>query len=346
MSLFVPKRVFYEPEALEYPLGRELAERFENAGIPVSAISAHNRVTGIPGKNPRQAYVEGKRSLVLSVRKEDKLETCKPAAHYQLPFVSSCPGMCEYCYLATTGGKKPYLRVYVNTEEILAQAKEMLDSRKPALTTFEGSSTSDPLSLEEYTGVLRRTIEFFGAEETGRFTFSTKFTNVDDLLVVNHQGHTRVRFSINCEEVVRKHEKGTPLPAERVKAALKMAQAGYPIGFIVAPIIWFDGWEEEYGKLFADLAIALEEMPVGSWQQESLTFEFITYRFTSRAKTNILSVFPQTTLPLHEEFNQSRFDQIGFGKYGYRSEEFNRLNEFFMAMAEKYFPYAKVEYFI
>jgi spore photoproduct lyase len=69
---------------------------------------------------------------------------------------------CEYCYLLTNLGKKPYVRVYVNKEEILSAAKPYIEKRKPENTVFEGAATSDPMPTEPYTGLLGRTINFLG----------------------------------------------------------------------------------------------------------------------------------------------------------------------------------------
>jgi spore photoproduct lyase len=45
-------------------------------------------------------------------------------------------------------------------------------------------------------------------QANGRFRFVTKYTDVDSLLAVKHEGHTRFRFSLN--EVVDKFEHSTP----------------------------------------------------------------------------------------------------------------------------------------
>ena len=84
--------------------------------------------------------------------------------------------MCEYCYLATTLGRRPYLRVYVNIEEILAQAAAYISVRSPEITLFEGAATSDPVPTEYLTGLLRRTIEFFARQQYGMFRFVTNMT--------------------------------------------------------------------------------------------------------------------------------------------------------------------------
>ena len=343
---FIPTRVFYEPGALEYPLGRTLVERFRHMGMDVTPTASHNRVTGIPGKTITAQYREAKRTLVIGVRRSVTFQSCKPSAHYQLPLVTSCPGMCEYCYLATTLGKKPYVRVYVNLVEILGIASKLIQERLPEITRFEGAATSDPLPVERYTGALEQVIEFFGREANGRFRFVTKYTDVDSLLAVKHEGHTRFRFSLNCDEVVDKFEHSTPSPEDRIIAAGKVLNAEYPLGFIIAPIFRFQGWQDAYRRLMERSADELaKRAPVG-WSSEQLSLEFISHRFTLKAKANILDVFPNSTLPMEEESRKFKYGQFGYGKYVYPPEELEELRAFFHDQAKCYFPLAQVEYFI
>lgn len=338
---FVPKRAIFEPQALEFPLGKKIYDKILDLSVPIAFTGSHNRVTGIPGKNQQQAFSEAKRTLVVGVRRNTQFSTCKPSAHYQLPLNTSCPGMCEYCYLATTLGKKPYLRVYVNNEQILEQAAKYMDERAPDITTFEGAATSDPIPTEYLTGVLRQTIEFFAERTLGRFRFVTKYTDVDSLLEVRHNGRTRFRFSLNAPTVIQKYEHLTPPAAERIAAAAKVADAGYPLGFIIAPIIQFEGWEEEYSYLFQSLNAQLPQTT-----RKNITFEFISHRFTKRAKSQILDLFPQTTLPMDEEMRRFKYGQFGYGKYLYQENTMAKLKEYLFAQAKTYFPEARVEYFV
>jgi len=343
---FIPTRVFYEPGALEYPLGKTLVERFRHMGIVVTPTASHNRVTGIPGKTIAAQYREAKRTLVIGVRRSKKFQSCKPSAHYQLPLVTSCPGMCEYCYLATTLGKKPYVRVYVNLGEILGIALKLIQERLPEITRFEGAATSDPLPVERYTGALKQVIEFFGRESNCHFRFVTKYTDVDSLLDAKHEGHTRFRFSLNCEEVVDKFEHGTPSPEERIIAAGKVLNAEYPLGFIIAPIFRFQGWQDAYRRLMERSADELAKKAPLGWSSEHLSLEFISHRFTLKAKANILDVFPNSTLPMEEDDRKFKYGQFGYGKYVYPPEELEELRAFFHDQVMCYFPLAHVEYFI
>lgn len=342
MQTFKPKRVLFEQRALDYPLGEKLYAQFKNdTDVAVTIIGSHNRVTGIPGRNPQEGFREAKKTLVVGVRKGSDFQTCKPSAHYQLPLSTSCPGMCEYCYLHTTLGKKPYLRVYVNIQEVLAKAKEYIDDRLPEITVFEGAATSDPLALEHLTGNLEETIKFFAGQAKGRFRFVTKYTEVDSLLDINHKGNTRFRFSINTPYVITKFEHNTPGLEERLIAAKKVAKAKYPLGFIIGPVIIYEGWENDYRSLFMNLQNDLKKVV-----KEAITFEIITHRYTARAKSNIKDIFPKTDLPMDEEDRQLKYGQFGYTKYLYQKEDMKNINNIFKTMIGQYLPDSKIEYFV
>lgn len=341
ISQFVPKRAFFEPRALDYPLGQELYDRLKEMNVPIQFTGSHNRVTGIPGKTHQEAFGEAKRTLVVGIRKSNDFLACKPSAHYQLPLATSCPSMCEYCYLATTLGKKPYLRVYVNIDEILNQAYQYMEERAPEITWFEGAATSDPIPTEYLTGLLYKTIEFFGTQPLGRFRFVTKHDKVDSLLTAAHNGHTRFRFSVNAANIIEKYEHATPSMAERVIAAGKVARAGYPLGFIIAPIFYYPSWEQDYQTLLEALD---EQLPQEA--RADLTFELISHRFTKRAKGNILDLFPETTLPLEEGDRKYKYGQFGYGKYIYPEQEMQQMKNHMKSELAKLFPQAKVEYFV
>jgi len=335
----VPRRAYFERAALEYSLGKEILKTLEEMGVDIKMAGSHNRITGIPGKTPREAYQEGKNTMVVGVRKTLEFQTCKPSAHFQLPLATSCPGMCQYCYLNTTLGKKPYIRIYVNIDEILDKAREYITSRQPEVTVFEGAATSDPLPVEPYTGALAKAINYFGAQEMGRFRFVTKFTNVDSLLKLEHKGHTRFRFSINTPSVIERYELRTPRLPQRIEAARKVYEAGYPAGFIVAPVIEYEGWQEEYRAVFSEL-----RKHFGSGEQ--LTIELITHRFTQRAKNNIMNIFPETTLPMGEESRKFKYGQFGYGKYVYPPEKMAEIKTFLHDLVAQSIPQAEVEYFV
>lgn len=340
MPPFEPDLVFFEPDALNYSLGKELLERFKAKGIPIKMTSSHNRVTGIPGDTPPEAYRNAKRTMVIGVRKTLKFDTSKPSAEYAIPLATGCMGHCHYCYLQTTMGAKPYIRAYVNLDQIFEAAEGYIKEREPEVTRFEAACTSDPVGIDYMTKSLFKAIEFMGQQEFGRLRFVTKYHHVDHLLKAKHNKHTRFRFSMNADYVIKNFEPATSSFQDRIKAAGKVAQAGYPLGFILAPLMRFDGWKEGYLELFTKLDNELSHEA-----REDLSFELIMHRFTKTAKKVILERYPKTKLEMDEESRKYKWGRYGRGKYVYQNEEANELREYIEQQIRKYFPQSEIEYF-
>ncbi|MFS8629675.1 MAG: spore photoproduct lyase [Bacillales bacterium] len=340
MKPFVPQLVYFEPAALEYPLGVKLKKKFEKMNIEIRYTTSHNQVRNLPGKNDLQKYRMAKSTLVVGVRKTLKFDTSKPSAEYAIPLATGCMGHCHYCYLQTTMGSKPYIRTYVNVDEILEAADRYMEERAPEVTRFEASCTSDVVGIDHLTHSLKRAIEHFGKSKTGLLRFVTKFHHVDHLLDAEHNGKTRFRFSINANYVIKNFEPGTSPLEKRIEAAAKVAGAGYPLGFIVAPIYLHEGWKEGHYRMFEKLN---DELPKEA--RKDITFEFIQHRFTKPAKRVIEKNYPMTKLELKEEARRYKWGRYGIGKYVYKKEQEEEMKRHLADCLEKFFPEAKLEYF-
>src|SRR5690625_3165305 len=124
---FMPQLVYVEPRALEYPSGQRLISKFGDMGIEIRKTTSNNQIRNLPGENHFQKYRIAKSTLVVGVRKTLKLDTSKPSAEYAIPLATGCMGHCHYCYLQTTMGSKPYIRTYVNVDEIFEAAQNYMD---------------------------------------------------------------------------------------------------------------------------------------------------------------------------------------------------------------------------
>lgn len=341
--MYKPKVLIFEKGVKEYELGKHLYQIFlKKEGVEVFDEVPSNRIKSyIDGESADTFYRNGKQTLVVSAKKPGTFQTCKPSADYMLPLVSGCMGQCEYCYLHTQLGDKPYVRVNVNIDDILAKASKYIEDNKDEVTTFEGSATSDPLCVEPYTGGLKKTIEFFSKEPNGGFRFVSKYSDVENLLDIQHNNKTEVRFSLNTERIRGDYEHFTANIPSRIEAAAKMMKAGYPVGFLIAPVFVYEGWEEEYISLLEDLKAKLPEN-----RQHPLFFEVISHRYTPRAKNLINEIFPTSTLPMQEDERTYRHGQFGYGKYVYPKEKMQLIKELFQNKLPEYFPGCEIKYII
>ncbi len=198
------RRKVVECVCTAYP-DAEVVERF---GKP------HNRIDLGRG-NPLTLHQRGKRTLVLGVHRSavrqssEEGNTCPNYWHFS-PY-GFCPYGCHYCYLAGTPGVwfSPTVKVYVNLPEILAEV-DRVARRLSEPTAFYLGKLQDGLALDRLTGGSRQLVPFFAAHPTARMTLLTKSADVENLLGLDHRGHTILSWSLNPPQVTTECEANTP----------------------------------------------------------------------------------------------------------------------------------------
>lgn len=337
--MFIPKRILIEKGALDYDIGNYIYQYFIlNKDVDIIELRGNKIAENIPGESVQELYKEGKNTLVIGVKKGLKFQSCKPSAHYQLPLLSGCIGQCQYCYLNTNMGDKPYMRVNVNIEDILNQADDYIKMRLPEQTIFEGSATSDPVPVEPYSKILKSTVQHFSKSPNGRFRFVTKYTDIDTLLDIDHNGHTEIRFTLNTNAVIKNYEHRTPSFEKRLEASIKVIQAGYPTGFLIAPVFLYPDWKEDYQHLLLELR---KKLP--GQLSHPLTFEIISHRYTTRAKNVITEIFPEHQLPMKDEDRSYKYGQFGYGKFVYPKDQLSEISQFFQKEITSIFNDLEIE---
>ena len=335
MRKFVPHAVYYEEDAKNYELGKELIKKYENQGIQTHIIENHNNIEEMRKKENKE-FPNMKQNLIIGVRKTHKFVPNHKVSDFLVPYTSSgCTAMCLYCYLICNYNKCAYLRLFVNREEMLEKIIKEANKSEEELV-FEIGSNSDLILENTITGNLVWTIENFAKNNKGYLTFPTKFDMVDDLLNLDHRGRIIVRISVNPQEIIKNVEIGTSNLEGRINAINKLCDAGYKVGILVAPIILVDNWKELYEGLF----ISLKEKLSDKVKKEAF-FEVIlmTYSYIHR-KINE-EAFP-TLVNLYDE---EKMTGRGKGKYSYKQGVRNEVEEYLKQLFLKYFPDNKILYF-
>ncbi len=332
---YQPDRVLVEHAALDLPVTRRVLSRL--AGVRPEIIETRVRPNA-PRGEPGQVYNAAKRTLIVGLHPDQPLRSCRPSADFELLLGASCPGLCQYCYLQSTLGARPYVRVYADLEAILAGVTREIEAASGPVS-FEAASTSDPVGVEHLTGALAEVITYFGRQKRAQLRLVTKFGYTGGLLELAHGGRTRIRFSLNTPHIVGNFEAGTdPVPA-RIAAANRLGLSGYPIGFVLAPLMIYQGWEEDYDNLLTNLARELDPALL-----PGLTFELISHRFTPKAKEIIQARFPHCRLDLEETRRQIKWGRYGHRKFVYPREELHHLWRHVQEGIGRHFPQATIEY--
>lgn len=339
---WLPEQVLFTPAALEEDWGQQLLDRIRQFDLPVEFLK-QNRLTGLRGETERETYAIAKRTLavVTAPPSQLKLTPIPPSADWQFHLAQGCPAHCQYCYLAGSLQGPPVIRVYANLPSILENLKHY---EKPDQdTTYEVSCYTDPLGIEHLTGSLAACIRYFGTRDRAHLRWVSKFDDVDQLLDLPHQGHTRCRFSINAASVSRFLEGGTASVSQRLQAVRKLALpraqggGGYSVGFVIAPIMPIENWREEYQQLLDAAASTLDF-------DCDLTFELISHRFTPGSKGVLEEWYPNSKLDLDESTRTTKRNKFGGVKYVYDKDTMTELREFFEGAIAQRFPKGKILY--
>ena len=132
-------------------------------------------------------------------------------------------------------------------------------------------------------------------------------------------------------------EGGTATVEQRLQSVRKLAQHGYPVGLVVAPIMAIANWQEHYEDLFNQISEALDF-------ECDLTFELITHRFTPKSKEVLRSWYPKSQLDLEESGRSQKRNKFGGVKYVYPKDTMTDLKAFIQTQITTRFPYAEILY--
>ncbi len=315
--------VFYEEEALSYPLGQMLRDKY--AHLSWTKIDSHNRIKEFSSA-PNKDFIKLKKHLIVGVRKTHRYTWNQKVSDRLVPYTSSgCRAMCLYCYLVCNYNKCSYLRVFVNRENMMDNLLKK-DGLATHPQTFEVGSNSDLILENIVTQNLPWTINTFAQNAKGKLTFPTKFDMIEPLLDLNHRGKIIFRMSVNPVEIIRKTEFGTSPLDGRIKALNRMAEAGYPVGLLIAPVILVKDWKTLYGELIEYLADTLSPQVRKSGFIEII---LMTYSFIHNEINRV--AFP-SALPI---FNKQLMTGKGRGKYSYNTASRNDAEVFLKAKIKK-----------
>lgn len=332
--MFKPKFIYYEKEILDYPLGKELMDKYKET--EKIEIENHNNIEEMRKKQNKE-FMNMKQNLIIGVRKTHKFVENHKTSDFLVPYTSSgCTAACMYCYLVCNYNKCAYLRLFVNREQMLDKIIKTAEKSEKELT-LEIGSNSDLILENTITNNLVWTIENFKKSKKGFLTFPTKFDMVDPILNLDHQGKVVVRMSVNPDEIINRVEFGTSRLKGRIEAINKLKEAGYKIGILIAPVIMVENWKEKYLELIKVLNENLTEKVKKDvfFEIIFMTYSYVHTKINEEAFPNAINLYDKEKMMVR-----------GRGKYRYKNELVEEGKEYLKQQMEKYFPNNEIMYMV
>ena len=266
-AFFHPARIVLAKGSLANQRRRDLVGRicaaYPDAEVVEWLDVPHNRVD-LGSSDPLTLHYRGKQTLVFGEHRSavrfstEEGNACPNYWHFS-PY-GFCPYDCKYCYLAGTPGVRfsPAVKVFLNLAEILHQIDRAASAASAPVAFYLGK-LQDGLALDPLTGYSRTLVPFFAGHPKARLIVLTKSADVDNLLDLDHGGHTILSWTLNAPQMRRAFESNTPPISERIDAMRKCAQAGYAVRAVVMPIIPMVDWQAVYLRFLKRL---LDKVPL------------------------------------------------------------------------------------
>jgi spore photoproduct lyase len=248
---------------------------------------------------------------------------------------NGCFYQCDWCYLKLTyRAAFPFITVRAEYDRIKEQIYRRL-RRSTAPVMFNSGELADSLSMEHLTRAAQEFIPWFGNFSNGYLFMLTKSDNVDSILDLPHNGHTIIAWSMNNEMVSRKFEIGAPPFEQRLEAARKVQEAGYPVRVRLDPIVPIEGWREASAATIARIfsVISPERVTVGTLRFEEGFYHMRDSIFTSGPE---LPKLMENMTPMFKPKGFSGSKRPRQGKYSLKEKERIEIFGFIINEIRKY----------
>ena len=159
-----------------------------------------------------------------------------------LDAVQQCAFACAYCSIQSFYSQ--------NEVRVLSDLKQHLENMVLEEGTWHigTGQSSDSLLLGDDYGTLTALKAFAQKHPEVIIELKTKSARTD-WITMDLPRNIVSTWSLNAQTPAAKEEHLAATPDARIKAAKACAEAGHLVGFHIHPMVYFNGWKEEYKKL-------------------------------------------------------------------------------------------------
>ena len=251
-----PKVIYVEEDIKGLDWTGTFLENFPKAEIKsIKKVSTAFEKAG--AKNTASLYNERRENIFLVRNRAAFIKicpctkSCRRCGYWILNIGFGCPVDCSYCYLQTYS-RAPGIMLPANIDEYYTYI-EKFDKKVRKRTRIGTGEFTDSLAFDRYTGYSSRLVPFFRKMKKLVLELKTKTTEIENILKEEPHDNVVVSWSMNTRDAAGRYEKGGAGISDRIEAASKAARRGYKIGFHFDPIVFYEGWEQEYRTIVEEL---------------------------------------------------------------------------------------------
>jgi spore photoproduct lyase len=189
-------------------------------------------------------------------------------------------------------------------EDLLAELKAAFAS--PSIQRIGTGEFTDSLIWDRWIGLSRILVPAFSRQQSCVLELKTKTADVAALMGLPHHRKTVVAWSLNTPQIIEAEEPGSASLPERLEAARRCQQEGYPLAFHFDPMVIYDGCETAY-------AAVVEQLFASIHPENIVWISLGALRFPPALKTIMQKRHPRSPL-VYGEFIRGRDKKMRYFK--------------------------------
>lgn len=240
--------IYVEDRVRDLPRCQGILEKFSNAKV----IPIHH-YKDVFNRKKQNFRVQHESQALILAHKEGRLlypgsPNCQSfgnANFYYTSCMMNCVFDCEYCFLKgmyPTGN----LVLFLNLEDIFSEVHALCQTEQVYLCV---SYDTDLMSVEPIAGYVQKWVEFAHSEPNLIIEIRTKSAYTKVLEGVQPSERVIFAYTLSPQKIIHDYEHGTASLDQRLHAANKVLDAGFPVRLCFDPMIYCRDWEREYTEL-------------------------------------------------------------------------------------------------
>ena len=171
--------------------------------------------------------------------------------NYYFSYMYNCIFDCKYCFLQGLYSSANYV-IFVNYEDFYNEIKKISDKNKQKNITLFSGYDCDSLAFESVSNFMAYLIKKIPKHKNIELEIRTKSTYTKSFSknVINN---IVIAYSFTPERFSNKYEAGVPSINKRLNVIRKLSKLGWKLGIRFDPVAVYEGWQEDYKKLFVQI---------------------------------------------------------------------------------------------
>ena len=250
--------IYIEDSVSDHPRTQDICARF-----PKATRITCERYGEVFNPKSQDFRLQKARPALILARKHGNLVLETPEGYgiggtrnYYFSHMLNCLYDCRYCFLQGMYRSANHV-LFVNYESFEAEISRISQTSNMPAWFFSGYDC-DSLALELVSGFAAHFLPFIASHPNAWLELRTKSTQVRALLNRDPLSNVIVAFSFTPREIHQSLEHRVPAVERRLDAMVQLQQAGWLLGIRFDPLIYQQGYQEQYRALFSEVFSRLD----------------------------------------------------------------------------------------